>query len=106
MHRAADRTTPAESIHHLRGRIDRMDAELAELLERRALLAAEVQRLKPVGYFAGRDTERERALVERMAEHAPRLGAGRLATVMDAVITTGLSAAEDEARDGAHSERP
>lgn len=96
MHRTSAQDTLHENIRHLRGRIDRMDAELAALLERRALVAAEVQRLKPVGYFAGRDTARERALVERMAEHAPRLGTERLATVMDAVITTGLSAAQEE----------
>lgn len=74
-----------------------LDAELADLLERRALVAAQVQRLKPVGYFAGRDTERERLLVERMAEHAPRLGADRLAAIMDSVISAGLDAAQQEA---------
>ncbi|WP_017587279.1 chorismate mutase [Nocardiopsis ganjiahuensis] len=87
----------AEQILHLRGRIDQMDAELAELLERRALVAARVQRLKPVGYFAGRDMGRERELVERMAEHAPRLGADRLAAIMDRVISAGLDAAQEEA---------
>lgn len=94
------RTTPAsaqEQIRQLRGRIDRMDAELADLLERRALVAAQVQRLKPVGYFAGRDMRRERELVERMAEHAPRLGPDRLAAIMDSVISAGLAAAQEEA---------
>lgn len=86
-----------EQILLLRGRIDQMDAELAELLERRALIAAQVQRLKPVGYFAGRDLGRERELVERMAEHAPRLGADRLAEIMDSVISAGLAAAQEEA---------
>ncbi|MFJ9552752.1 chorismate mutase [Nocardiopsis sp. NPDC101807] len=88
---------PEEQIALLRGRIDRLDAELAALLERRALVAAQVQRLKPVGYFAGRDADRERALVERMARHAPRLGPGRIAEIMDSVISAGLSAAEEEA---------
>ena len=90
-------SAPEEQIALLRGRIDRMDAELAALLERRALVAAQVQRLKPVGYFAGRDMDRERALVERMARHAPRLGPDRIAQIMDSVISTGLSAAEEEA---------
>jgi hypothetical protein len=40
---------------------------------------------------------RERALVERMARHAPRLGPDRLAEIMDSVISAGLSAAEEEA---------
>ncbi|MEV6822562.1 chorismate mutase [Nocardiopsis dassonvillei] len=94
------RTTPPaaqEQIRRLRGRIDQMDAELASLLERRALVAAQVQRLKPVGYFAGRDMRRERELVERMAEHAPRLGPDRLAAIMDSVISAGLAAAQEEA---------
>ncbi|HJE60201.1 MAG TPA: chorismate mutase [Nocardiopsis listeri] len=86
-----------EHIARLRGRIDVLDAELAELLERRALVAAEVQRLKSVGYFAGRDAERERLLVERMAENAPRLGTDRLADIMDSVISAGLDAAQQEA---------
>ncbi|MBR8741549.1 chorismate mutase [Nocardiopsis sp. MG754419] len=95
-----DRHTPRqndEHLAHLRGRIDAMDAELAALLERRALVAAEVQRIKPVGYFAGRDRERERLLVERMVEHAPRLGPDRLAAIMDSVISAGLDVAQQEA---------
>jgi chorismate mutase len=98
-------TTPApdERVRELRGRIDRMDAELAELLERRALVAAQVQRLKPVGYFAGRDPRRERELVERMAEYAPRLGTDRLAAIMDSVISAGLAAAQEEAGSEARS---
>ncbi|MBB6172418.1 chorismate mutase [Nocardiopsis mwathae] len=84
------------TIDDLRGRIDRIDAELARLLEHRALLAARVQRLKPVGGFAGRDPRRERELVAAMAAHAPRLGEERLARIMAAVIETGLDAAEAE----------
>ncbi|WP_159941135.1 MULTISPECIES: chorismate mutase [unclassified Nocardiopsis] len=95
----ARENAPSEQIRQLRGRIDQMDAELAGLLERRALVAAQVQRLKPVGYFAGRDARRERELVERMAEHAPRLGPERLAAIMDSVITAGLAAAQEEAAD-------
>jgi chorismate mutase len=96
-HHTAQTSRAQEQIRQLRGRIDRMDAELADLLERRALAAAQVQRLKPVGYFAGRDMRRERELVERMAEHAPRLGADRLAAIMDSVISAGLAAAQEEA---------
>ncbi|QBI53917.1 chorismate mutase [Streptomonospora litoralis] len=88
-------------VHELRNRIDVLDARLAGLLEDRARLAADVQRLKPVGGFAGRDAERERALVTAMAEHAPRLGGDRLARIMAAVIETGLEAAEEELRNAA-----
>lgn len=59
------------TLTEARGEIDRVDAALAVLLERRALLAARIQRLKPVGGFRGRDMERERRLVEGMARRAP-----------------------------------
>nr|WP_049564137.1 chorismate mutase [Nonomuraea sp. SBT364] len=78
--------------------IDRVDAALATLLERRAALAGIVQRLKPVGGFAGRDLARERALVTRMAQRAPELGEARLAPVMNAIIEAGLHLAEERAR--------
>ncbi|WP_424534612.1 chorismate mutase [Sphaerisporangium viridialbum] len=78
-----------------RGAIDRVDAALAVLLERRAALAGTVQRLKPVGGFAGRDMERERRLVAAMALRAPVLGEARLAPIMNAVIESGLHLAEE-----------
>ena len=89
--------------------IDRVDAALATLLERRAALAGTIQRLKPVGGFRGRDPERERQVVAAMAIRAPRLGAARLAPIMNAVIEAGLRLAEEEAGaepDGGRSARP
>ncbi|TDC97846.1 chorismate mutase [Actinomadura sp. 7K507] len=74
--------------------IDDLDAALATLLEHRAAVAAAVQRLKPVGGFAGRDPGRERRIVEAMAVRAPSLGPDRLARIMNAVIEAGLDAAE------------
>src|SRR5690606_10983536 len=56
-----------QTLAEARAAIDRVDAALAVLLERRAALAGIVQRLKPVGGFAGRDPERERRLVAAMA---------------------------------------
>lgn len=85
-----------------RGAIDRVDAALAVLLERRAELAGIVQRLKPVGGFAGRDMDRERRLVAEMARRAPGLGEARLAPIMNAVIEAGLHLAEEN-RDGGRS---
>lgn len=82
-----------------RAAIDRVDTLLATLLERRARLAGRVQRLKPVGGFAGRDPERERQVVAAMAERAPRLGADRMGRIMAAVIETGLEVAEEDRRD-------
>ncbi len=85
----------AETIADARAAIDRIDAALATLLERRAELAGTVQRLKPVGGFAGRDLERERRIVEGMARRAPRLGAARLGRIMSAVIEAGLELSEE-----------
>jgi len=84
------------SVPEARAAIDRVDAALAVLLERRAALAGIVQRLKPVGGFAGRDMERERRLVAAMARRAPRLGEARLAPIMNAVIEAGLHLSEEE----------
>ncbi|GGP89812.1 chorismate mutase [Actinomadura coerulea] len=87
---AATVTTLAEA----REAIDALDAALATLLEHRAAVAAVVQRLKPVGGFAGRDPERERRIVEAMAARAPSLGPDRLAPIVNAIIEAGLDAAE------------
>nr|WP_241564787.1 chorismate mutase [Nonomuraea polychroma] len=88
--------TPA-TLPECRAAIDRVDAALATLLEHRAELAGIVQRIKPVGGFAGRDMARERALVARMALRAPALGEARLAPIMNAVIEAGLHLAEERA---------
>jgi len=89
------RERPA-TIPDARAAIDRVDAALAVLLERRAALAGIIQRLKPVGGFAGRDPERERRLVAAMARRAPRLGEAHLAPIMNAVIEAGLRLAEED----------
>ncbi|HEU5159705.1 MAG TPA: chorismate mutase [Streptosporangiaceae bacterium] len=85
------------TLRSARAAIDRVDAALATLLERRAALAGIIQGLKPVGGFAGRDPERERQVVAAMATRAPRLGHDRLARIMTAVIESGLEVAEGEA---------
>lgn len=82
------------ALGEARAAIDGLDAALAVLLEHRAAVAAVVQRLKPVGGFAGRDPGREREIVEAMAVHAPSLGAERLAPIVNAIIEAGLDAAE------------
>jgi len=78
----------------LRGLVDELDAELAEVLERRAALTLTIQGFKPVGGPAGRDADREREIAEHMAEHAPRLGAERLQRIIHTVITESLDAAD------------
>ncbi|MFC5751156.1 chorismate mutase [Actinomadura rugatobispora] len=82
------------TVDDARAAIDGLDAVLAALLERRAAVAGVVQRLKPVGGFAGRDPERERRIVAAMSRHAPSLAPGHLARIMNAVIEAGLDAAE------------
>jgi chorismate mutase len=79
-----------------RAAVDRVDAALATLLERRAALAGIIQGLKPVGGFAGRDPERERQVVAAMSARAPRLGRDRLARIMNTVIEAGLEVSEAE----------
>lgn len=84
----------SEPVGALRRRIDLVDDELAELLDRRAALTALVQDRKPVGGHAGRDLAREEAIVRRMARRAPLLGASRIGRVMRVVIAESLQAAE------------
>jgi GNAT superfamily N-acetyltransferase/chorismate mutase len=80
----------AQPLAFLRGLIDEVDAELGDLLARRAALTAAVQDVKP---DPARDPRRERAIAETMALRAPALGADRLARIVDAIVTESLDAA-------------
>lgn len=82
-----------EPVRFLRGQIDEVDHDLAQLLSRRVALTAAVQEHKPVAGEAGRDPHREREIAERMAQHAPTLGVDRLQRIVHAVITESLDAA-------------
>lgn len=84
--------TETAALAQVRAAIDEVDAQLAALLERRAALAATVQRIKPVGGHPGRDAAREAAIVEAMAPLAPSLTREHLARIMNAVIEAGLDA--------------
>jgi chorismate mutase/GNAT superfamily N-acetyltransferase len=81
-----------DPVAFLRGRIDEVDDEIAGLLDRRLALTLAVQARKPVPGPAGRDPEREREIAERMAVHAPALGAERLQRIVHAIITESLDA--------------
>jgi chorismate mutase/GNAT superfamily N-acetyltransferase len=83
-----------DPIAFLRRQIDEVDDELALVLARRFALTAVVQDHKDQPGETGRDRVREREIVERMAAHAPGLGAGRLGRIMDAVIGESLAAYE------------
>lgn len=79
----------ANPLRFLRGLIDEVDADLGELLGRRAALTRAVQDFKP---SRERDPIREREIAETMALRAPDLGVDRLGRIMDAVITESLDA--------------
>lgn len=83
-----------EPVMALRDAIDRLDQELATLLELRAGLTAQVQ-LHKTGAGSGpapRDPDREAEIVARMSPLAPRLGERRLGRIMHTVIAESLDA--------------
>jgi chorismate mutase len=79
-----------DPLAFFRGLIDDADAQLGDLLARRAALTRVVQAHKR---DPGRDRGRERRIAEAMALRAPELGAGRLFRIVDAIITESLDAA-------------
>lgn len=83
-----------DPVAYLRRQVDEVDDDLAHALARRAALTAAIQQHKEVPGHAGRDHAREAEIAARMARHAPALGPGRLAVIMDAVISVSLDAAE------------
>ncbi|MBM7788567.1 chorismate mutase [Tenggerimyces flavus] len=86
--------TRPSTLAECRAAIDEIDTALAVLLEHRAALTEQVQRIKPVGGHAGRDLDREEEIVARMAELAPRLGADQLRRIVTAIIEASLDVAK------------
>lgn len=80
----------AEPLACLRGLIDEVDAELGELLNRRAALTRAVQPLKT---STERDLDREREIARALAQRAPALGEERLARIVHVVVSESLEAA-------------
>jgi GNAT superfamily N-acetyltransferase/chorismate mutase len=80
----------ADPLAFYRGLIDSVDADLGELLNRRAALTAAVQ---PVKGSTERDLGRERAIARALADRAPLLGEERAARIVHAIITESLDAA-------------
>ena len=82
-----------------RGLIDDVDAALGDLLARRVALTRVVQQYKrATAGSSERDSEREQAIAEALAERAPELGAERLQRIVHAIITESLDAAEPDRR--------
>jgi chorismate mutase/GNAT superfamily N-acetyltransferase len=92
----------ADPVGYLRAQIDDVDAQLGDLLHRRAALTRAVQPHRAsadpddgAGAVARRDQDRERAIAAAMAQRAPSLGQERVARIVHAIITESLDAATD-----------
>jgi chorismate mutase/GNAT superfamily N-acetyltransferase len=98
----------SDPVRFLRDQVDEVDDELALLLARRFALTATIQGYKPQPGREGRDPEREREIAERMAQrmaaHAPGLGAARIGRIMRSVIDASLEAYESGAGQGTADE--
>ena len=80
----------ADPLAFYRGLIDDVDAQLGDLLNRRAALTREVQQVKG---STERDLARERKIVRALADRAPLLGEDRAGRIVQAIITESLDAA-------------
>ncbi len=90
---ASARPSPAETIGQCRDAIDGVDSALARLLERRATLVAQVERIKIETGVQIRDYGREAEVTERVALLAPQLGRAGATAVMSAVIDACIATA-------------
>ncbi len=88
-----------DPVGFLRRQIDDVDADLTDVVSRRAALTREIQRHKEVRGHAGRDEAREADIAARMAERGPALTAEEWRRIVHEVITVSLDAA-DRARPG------
>jgi chorismate mutase len=80
-----------DPIAFYRRLIDAVDADLGDLLNRRAAITAAAQRHKDT---PARDLDREREIARALARRAPALGEDRLARIVQAIITESLDAAD------------
>jgi GNAT superfamily N-acetyltransferase len=78
-----------DAVAFYRSLIDTADAELGDLLNRRAALTAAIQ---PHKGSSERDPAREREIARALARRAPSLGEDRLARIVHAIITESLDA--------------
>ena len=80
----------ADPLAFYRGLIDDVDAQLGDLLNRRAALTRAVQQVKG---STERDLAREREIARALADRAPLLGQARAGRIVHAIITESLDAA-------------
>src|SRR5688572_22382930 len=94
----------AEDIGDVRDRIDDLDARLAEMVQERAALALEVQRLRDPDAH-GHDVRRERALLERAATGTTGpMSPVELTMVFDALLRASRAVQRRHARSVTESE--
>jgi len=82
----------AEPLACLRALVDEVDAQLGDLLARRAALTRAIQ---PFKTSSERDPAREREVAEHLATRAPALGLERLVRIAHVVISESLDAARE-----------
>ena len=93
---ALARSPAADSIAAGRDGIDAIDDAIVQLVEQRAAVVDAVQRHKARGGKPVRDPGRERAMVARMQQLAPRIGPAGVAQLADTVIQVCLDAALED----------
>jgi GNAT superfamily N-acetyltransferase/chorismate mutase len=98
----------SDPVRFLRDQVDEVDDELALLLARGFAHTATILGYTPQPGGVARDPEREREIAERMAQrmaaHAPGLGAARIGRIMRSVIDASLEAYESGAGQGTADE--
>jgi ribosomal protein S18 acetylase RimI-like enzyme/chorismate mutase len=87
-------------VAFFRGLVDEVDADLGDLLARRAALTRAIQPYKHADQRdlqreIDRDLQREREIAQALARRAPALGEDRLSRILHTIITESLDAAAD-----------
>jgi chorismate mutase len=87
-------TRPAvdSTVEGCRATIDTIDDAVFRMLEYRAALVDAVQQRKLASRLPERDAAREQEIVERLSQHAPRLGEQRVDRLVHAIIDECLDA--------------
>ena len=89
---AMTRPAVADSVGGCRTMIDTIDDAVFQVLEHRALMVEAVQQRKVAASLPERDLIREQEIVERLSQHAPRLGERRVDRLVHAIIDECLDA--------------
>ncbi|MFN2582050.1 MAG: chorismate mutase [Candidatus Dormibacteria bacterium] len=91
------RSESEQAIDAARRRIDALDDQLVQLVERRVQLVTEVHRNKALTQRAARDQGREQEMVARLQSRVPRIGIEGVSWLMRTVVDVCLDAASTDA---------